>query len=71
MYNNIITINNNHIISYSVPILTITLCDLILIKCFGNKARWFQLHSLINFIITIIIIDDAIKFFIKPHLAMK
>lgn len=71
MYNNIITINNNPIISYSVPILTITLCDLILIKCFGNKARWFQLHSLINLIITIIIIDDSIKFFIKPHLAIK
>jgi len=71
MYNYIISINNNYIISCTIPILTINLCDLLLIKLFGVKSRWFQLHSLINFIITIIVIEDSIKFFIKPHSAIK
>lgn len=42
------------------------LSDFILILLFGLKARWFQLHSLINFVISIYIIKDYIKILIDP-----
>tara|TARA_B110001452_G_scaffold265070_1_gene269136 strand:- start:887 stop:1657 length:771 start_codon:yes stop_codon:yes gene_type:complete len=38
---------------------------------FGKKARWFQLHCLINIIVTIDIIPDIIDFIINPNEGYK
>lgn len=38
--------------------LIIPLSDFILVKCFGNNARWFQLYSFINFFIVYLMKDD-------------
>ena len=51
---------------YVMPVITIPLTDLILCKIFGTKARWFQLHSVINIIITIIVWNDVYLLVINP-----
>jgi hypothetical protein len=45
--------------------------DFILIKMFNNKARWFQLHAVINFIITYLIFPDVYKLFVNPVLPLQ
>ena len=40
--------------------------DIILCKLFTNKARWFQLHALINFIVVYNTHNDVYQFFIDP-----
>ncbi len=47
-------------------LLLIGVIDNLLIYIFGNKARWFQLHALINLIIVILVIDDSIKLIKAP-----
>tara|TARA_A100001015_G_C14990394_1_gene713616 strand:- start:663 stop:1325 length:663 start_codon:yes stop_codon:yes gene_type:complete len=49
------------------PIISIPLIDFTLCKCFGNKARWFQLHSAINFLIVYIIKDDVYNLLYSPY----
>jgi hypothetical protein len=54
------TLNNNYPETYNITIITllIILFDNSLIYLFSNKARWFQLHALVNLIITIIIVPE-------------
>lgn len=49
-----------------IPIITIPTIDLILCILFGIKTRWFQLHSIINAIIVLIIWKDIVKLFEDP-----
>ena len=53
-------------LDFIIPFISIPTLDLILCKTFGQKSRWFQLHSLINGIIVYIIFDDIFGFFINP-----
>lgn len=65
--NNIYNIMN--IINYKdilIPTILIPGIDFLLCKCFGNKTRWFQLHSAVNMVIVIIIYNDIINLFINP-----
>ena len=48
-----------YITSIINPILVVPSCDILLIGLIGNKARWFQLHTVTNVIITCIIINDC------------
>ena len=57
---------NNYYYNLVEPLLVIPLSDFILINFFGKKGRWFQLHSLINFIITFQIKNDVLLFLINP-----
>ena len=52
------------------PIIVIPCCDILLVMMLGKTARWFQLHCLVNFIISTIIIEDCINLFITPHRAV-
>ena len=56
-------INTSDII---IPLITIPTIDLVLCKIFGTISRWFQLHSVINFIIVSIIYRDVIRLYINP-----
>ena len=49
------------------PIIIIPFFDVLLCNFFGNKARWFQLHSVINLLILNIIKDDVYKLIIRPY----
>ena len=53
----------NFFLTYSIIIVG----DRILVILFGSKARWFQLHSLINFIISINIFKDYLNIIINPN----
>ena len=53
------------------PIIVIPSCDILLIGLLGNRARWFQLHAVTNFMITCIIMSDCIQLFLNPHKAIK
>lgn len=55
-------INTSDII---IPLVTIPAIDLVLCKMFGTISRWFQLHSVINFIIVSIIYQDVIRLYIN------
>ena len=57
---------NNTIIDIINPIITIPVTDFILCKIFGSKARWFQLHSVINMVIVSIIYQDVIDLYYNP-----
>jgi len=49
-----------------IPLITIPSVDLLLCLIFTQKARWFQLHSVINGIIVYIIQDDVINLYKNP-----
>lgn len=82
-YNNLDTLNNynekleiiknNYINNYPniyyffLTSAIVILSDGFLLVLFGLKARWFQLHSLINFLIVIYIIKDYIQILIDPN----
>lgn len=51
--------------------IIILLCDRILIILFSKKARYYQLHSCINFIITCRIAPDIKNFIIDPLKSYK
>jgi hypothetical protein len=73
-YNNIVKCK--HIIEIStrdivIPIITIPLIDIFLCKVFGNKSRWFQLHSVINAIVLSIIWNDVLQLFINPLIGIR
>lgn len=61
----------NYITDIGIPILTIPIVDIVLYKCFGKKARWFQLHSAINFIILYIISNDVYNIINDPYYNIK
>ena len=48
------SIINNRCSDIIIPLLSIPTIDLLLCIFFGTNARWFQLHSVINGIITYI-----------------
>lgn len=45
--------------------------DFILIKLFGNKARWFQLHAIVNLYITYEILPTVINIMSDPSQGYK
>ena len=49
-----------------VPIIVIPTLDKILCKIFTDKARWFQLHSVVNMIIVGYIKDDVYRLLVSP-----
>ena len=58
MINYILT---NFVTASSMPILDVGLCML-----YGKKARWFQLHAAVNFIILTFIFEDVCNLLINP-----
>ena len=46
--------------------LNIGIIDLFLIICFGSKARWFQLHAVINLYIVYLIKNDIYNIYLNP-----
>ena len=46
-----------------IPIVTIPSLDILLCSMISSKARWFQLHAIVNFIITFIIYKDVSLYF--------
>ena len=59
-----------HLYNIGEVLCVVPFTDFILIKCFGSKARWFQLHSTINFLITYIIRYDIYAFIYFPTSAI-
>ncbi len=53
---------------FLLTFFTVVTSDIILLIIFGSRARWFQLHSFINFIITLIIIKEYFQIIINPKL---
>lgn len=49
---------------------TIPFFDFLLTKIIGKKARWFQLHAIINIIISIIIGKQTIKLLLSPSIPL-
>ena len=49
-----------------VPIIVIPTLDKILCKIFTDKARWLQLHGVVNIIIVGLIKDDVYRLLINP-----
>ncbi len=72
-YNNLYTrsLNNNNIFyenmyDIGVVLSSIMVADCILCYLFGSKARWFQLHSFINFLIIVLIYPSLIEIISNP-----
>ena len=61
-------IYDNHFI---YCILTIFIYDIGLKLLFGKKARWFQLHSFINAIVTKNILFDVVNIYLNPENGFK
>jgi len=62
---------NNHITDFFNSLLIILFIDYILIILFGKKARYYQLHSIINAIISFRILPDIKNFIYDPINAYK
>lgn len=59
-------IYNDTVTDIIIPTIFIPIIDLLLCSLFGTKARWFQLHSVINAVIVYIISEDIIKLYTNP-----
>lgn len=55
----------NYIISTIIPLL-----DFCMVKLFGSKARWFQLHAIINIIIVYLVSSDTYILLKEPILPL-
>lgn len=64
-------INIQYVYNIGEVLCVIPFTDFILIKCFGSTARWFQLHSAINFFITYLIRNDIYSFIFYPLYAIR
>ena len=64
-------INLQYVYNIGEVLCIIPFTDFILIKCFGSRARWFQLHSAINFFITYLIRNDIYSFIFYPLYAIR
>ena len=51
----------NFIVACSIPLLDLGLC-----LAYNKKARWFQLHAAVNFVILTIIYEDVISLIANP-----
>lgn len=56
-----------------IPIIftIISLIDIFLILLFSNKSRWFQLHAVINLIITQFVLKDSIDIYLNNFESIK
>jgi hypothetical protein len=54
------------LLDISIPLITIPFTDILLCKICGTKARWFQLHSIINGVIVYIIFKDIFNLISNP-----
>tara|TARA_B100001093_G_scaffold516747_1_gene596255 strand:+ start:2045 stop:2776 length:732 start_codon:yes stop_codon:yes gene_type:complete len=77
-YNNYLLFNINNILSYKDIIINFIILlfftysfDMTLIKIFGNRARWFQLHCLLNCIVLLNITPSLIKIICDPKTGYK
>ena len=59
------------ILNYLSTFFIIYLSDFTLIKIFGNRARWFQLHAFINTIITFYILNEYIEIILNLEKTYK
>tara|TARA_Y100000591_G_C21834949_1_gene701895 strand:- start:1886 stop:2548 length:663 start_codon:yes stop_codon:yes gene_type:complete len=50
----------------TIPIVIVPICDIFMCILFTTRARWFQLHMIVNVIITSIIIKDVIDIYTDP-----
>ena len=64
-------LNNIYFDFFFKSLLIINVCDIFLIYTLGFKARWYQLHSLINLIITYRTFNETLSFFINPLQSVK
>ena len=64
-------INVQYIYNIGEVLCVIPFTDFVLIKLFGSTARWFQLHSAINFLISYLIWEDIYSFIFYPLYAIK
>lgn len=78
--NNINNINNKfyllknnypNIYYFFLTFSYVIMIDKLLIIFFGLRARWFQLHSFINFLVTMHIFEDYIKIILDPSSGFK
>ena len=47
----------------AIPIVTIPILDILLCRMISNRARWAQLHTSVNIIITGIIFSDVWRYY--------
>ena len=59
------------ILASTLTLFPIYILDVILRKVFGHRARWFQLHALINIIITYISIPEVFDILCNPSNAFE
>lgn len=64
--NNILDYKDN-VINFSILLFFTYAFDVTLIKIFGSKARWFQLHCLLNCIVLFNITPSLIKIICNPR----
>ena len=64
-------INLHYVYNIGEVLCVIPFTDFVLIKCFGSRARWFQLHSAINFFITYLIRNEIYSFIFYPLYAIR
>ena len=57
--------SSNLDIDILIPVVTLPVLDILLCYMFSKKARWFQLHTVTNFIITMIIFKDVKKYYLN------
>lgn len=69
MNNSLESINSNfpETSSFFKILSVICITDFLLILAFGYKARWYQLHSIINLYVTILIFNEFIEIILNPN----
>lgn len=76
-YNDLVTFYNNYKDNYSLTyeiniiFLYLIFIDFTLIRFFGNSARWFQLHAVVNLYISYKTIPDVINIIQDPTSGYK
>ena len=68
-YYNFIQLIYNNLFIYCI--LFTFICDSFLKILFGKNARWFQLHSVINAVVTKNIMYDVVKIYLNPKNGFK
>ena len=62
-----ITIIFEPVLTLSVTLLKISFCDYLLCLVFGRAGQWYQLHALINLIVTIEILPIVYEIITEPN----
>jgi len=60
-----------NIVDVANVIISVPLIDYLLINILGKRARWFQLHCVVNLLITYLIKDDIYYFIFRPLSSIK